>query len=217
MIKNMRPRPLPRDKDGLRDDKLFIVACDDTYAPKQYFSFFNFSRLRVYVAETTDNNCHAQAVLDRLLRIKFEDGDERWLLLDTDHYVQNSHIKQFKAVLKKAKQKKINVILSKPSFDVWLLMHHSDRKCVSAINNASEAEKELKRILGSYNKRRLVSADYKPSSVVKACKLAINIDSKPNEIIPSEPGSRVYKLWKAIAMSVPKSGIPEYLNDIRKL
>jgi hypothetical protein len=32
-----QPRPLTRDAVSLRDDRLFIVACDDTYAPKQYF------------------------------------------------------------------------------------------------------------------------------------------------------------------------------------
>jgi hypothetical protein len=28
------PRPLKRDKDSFRDDRLFIVACDDTFAPR---------------------------------------------------------------------------------------------------------------------------------------------------------------------------------------
>ena len=29
------PRPIERDKKEFRDDRLFIVACDDTFAPKQ--------------------------------------------------------------------------------------------------------------------------------------------------------------------------------------
>ena len=32
-----KPRPLTRDATTFRDDRLFIVACDDIYAPKQYF------------------------------------------------------------------------------------------------------------------------------------------------------------------------------------
>ena len=31
--------PLSRDPHTFRDDRLFIIACDDTYAPKQYFDF----------------------------------------------------------------------------------------------------------------------------------------------------------------------------------
>jgi hypothetical protein len=44
---NRQPRPIPsRDKDpaSLRDDRLFIIACDDTYAPQQYFGFFRMTR-----------------------------------------------------------------------------------------------------------------------------------------------------------------------------
>ncbi len=49
-----KPRPLARDGKGFRDDRLFIVACDDTYAPKQYFAFFKFTRLHVHVINVPD-------------------------------------------------------------------------------------------------------------------------------------------------------------------
>ena len=81
-------RPIPsRDKDPeiLRDDRLFIVACDDTYAPKQYFGFFRLPRVHVHVQETTDGSSVAQYVLERLLSYEYEDDDELWMLLDTDH------------------------------------------------------------------------------------------------------------------------------------
>jgi hypothetical protein len=51
-----KPRPLNRDVADFRDDRLFIVACDDTYAPKQYFSFFNITRVQVHVVPTEDNS-----------------------------------------------------------------------------------------------------------------------------------------------------------------
>ena len=41
-----KARPLKRDGTRLRDDRLFIVACDDTYAPKQYFDFSRFPGCR---------------------------------------------------------------------------------------------------------------------------------------------------------------------------
>ena len=64
----LKPRPLTRDSSSLRDDRLFIVACDDTYAPKQYFNFFQLSRVQVYVVATPEDNnkCHAIDVLKRL-------------------------------------------------------------------------------------------------------------------------------------------------------
>ena len=47
-----QPRPLARDSASLRDDRLFIVACDDTFAPKQYFDFFRLTRVHIHVVPT---------------------------------------------------------------------------------------------------------------------------------------------------------------------
>ena len=60
--------PLSRDPHTFRDDRLFIIACDDTYAPKQYFDFFRLPRIQVHVVPTTDGTSNAQAVLDRSCR-----------------------------------------------------------------------------------------------------------------------------------------------------
>lgn len=48
------PRPLRRDAGGFRDDRLFLVACDDTYAPHQYFKAFRIPRVQVHVIPTVD-------------------------------------------------------------------------------------------------------------------------------------------------------------------
>lgn len=60
--------PLSRDPHTFRDDRLFIIACDDTYAQKQYFDFFRLPRIQVHVVPTTDGTSNAQAVLDRSCR-----------------------------------------------------------------------------------------------------------------------------------------------------
>lgn len=91
-LTHRKARPLVRDKQALRDDRLFIIACDDTYAPKQYFNFFRIPRVQVHVVETVDGTSVAQAVLDRLLTYEHEEYDERWLLLDTDHCIQGTHL-----------------------------------------------------------------------------------------------------------------------------
>ncbi len=58
-----RARPLTRDPESLRDDRLFIVACDDTYAPLQYFGFFRITRVKVHVVPTEDGTSAAQQFL----------------------------------------------------------------------------------------------------------------------------------------------------------
>ena len=71
-----KPRPLQRDSESLRDDRLFIVACDDRFAPEQYFGFFKLTRVKVFVVSTTDGSSSAQHVLERLLAYAHEADDE---------------------------------------------------------------------------------------------------------------------------------------------
>jgi hypothetical protein len=71
-----QPRPLVRDAESLRDDRLFIVACDDTFAPKQYFNFYRLPRVQVHIVQTLDGTSAAPHVLDRLLQRDHEPDDE---------------------------------------------------------------------------------------------------------------------------------------------
>ncbi len=80
-----QPRPLARDSQSLRDDRLFIVACDDTFAPKQYFDFYRLTRVKIHIVETADGTSAAPHVLERLLQYEHDPDDELWMLLDTDH------------------------------------------------------------------------------------------------------------------------------------
>ena len=78
----LAPRPLVRETATFRDDRLFIVACEDTYAPQQYFDFFEIPRVQIHVVPTEDGRSSPQHVLGRLLAIEHAEYDERWLLSD---------------------------------------------------------------------------------------------------------------------------------------
>ncbi len=138
------PRPLTRDSASLRDDRLFIVACDDTYAPKQYFNFFRITRVQVYVVETQDGSSAAAHVLDRLLSYAHGEDDERWMLLDTDHCVQGTHLAGFLAAQREAERQRVNVALSKPSFELWLLLHHVEETALGALPAAKDVAEALR-------------------------------------------------------------------------
>jgi hypothetical protein len=75
-----KARPIRRENTSLRDDRLFLIACDDTYAPHQYFGFFKLARIQVQVVPTVDGTSVAKYVLDRLREYELEPHDERWLL-----------------------------------------------------------------------------------------------------------------------------------------
>lgn len=207
LIKDLKPRPLNRDIDTLRDDRLFIVASDDSYAPKQYFDFFRLARVQVHVVETPldENRCHAIDVLQRLESIEHEEEDERWMLLDTDHYVNGPHIKEFRRIIKEAKEKGVSIALSKPCFELWLLLHHADKNTVAELDNAKAVEKSLRDRLGGYNKTRLKREHFPIEAVGRAYLQAKALDKTvKGGMIPLTNTSRVYQLWEAIiANSLP--------------
>ena len=128
-----KARPLGRDTASLRDDRLFIIACDDTFAPKQYFDFFRLTRVKIHVVPTTDGTSVAAHVLRRLLEFEHDPDDELWMLLDTDHCTQGTHLQGFTGALREASQQGVQVALSNPCFEFWLLLHHLDETAASAL------------------------------------------------------------------------------------
>jgi RloB-like protein len=210
-----KPRPLARDAASLRDDRLFIVACDDTYAPKQYFGFFRIPRVQIYVVPTTDGTSAAAHVLERLGEIDHEEDDELWMLLDTDHCAVGSHLASFTAALSMAKQKGVNVALSRPSFELWLLLHHAEEGEVTAFSSSNDVEKAIRAKLGQYNKTNLKREHYPVEKVALACQRAEKLDAiTGGEIIPATNTSRIYLVWRSIAAKASPSQLSETLKQI---
>ena len=210
-----QPRPLTRDAASLRDDRLFIVACDDTFAPKQYFNFFRLPRVQIHVVPTPDGSSAASHVLDRLLRFDQEEDDELWMLLDTDHCVQGAHLAGFVETLREAKRQRVNVALSKPSFELWLLLHHVEETAIGMFPAAKDVEEALRATLGEYNKTNLKQAHYPLTSVRNACIRAERLDDTvAGGDIPSDNTTRVYRLLKAIVAKALPQQLPLELRGL---
>jgi hypothetical protein len=212
-----QPRPLTRDSASLRDDRLFIVACDDTFAPKQYFDFLRFTRVKIHVVPTPDGSSAASHVLERLLRFDHEADDELWMLLDTDHCAQGAHLASFRGALAGAKRQRVNVALSRPSFELWLLLHHVEEAALGTLPTAKDVEEALRAKLGQYNKTNLKQEHYPHLSVCNACDRAARLDATVGGgEIPSENTTRVYRLLRAIAAkALPQQLPPELRNLLR--
>ncbi|SES72765.1 RloB-like protein [Burkholderia cepacia] len=210
-----KPRPLKRNEETLRDDRLFIIACDDTYAPKQYFDSFSIPRIQIHVVPTVDGTSAAPHVLDRLSKFDHEDDDELWMLLDTDHCTRDNHIGTFLGAISEAKQKGMKVALSKPSFELWLLLHHVNSSAVTGLRNAAATEQLLRDTLGQYNKTRLDMTKFPLLTVATACARAEELDqSVGGGDNPTGPTTRVYQLWKAIASKALASQLPAELKPL---
>lgn len=224
MASSRKPRPLNREVQKYRDDRLYLVACDDTYAPDQYFKAYEQdflgTRLQVKVVPTIDGSSSAEHVLNRLLAYEgLEEYDQRWLVLDTDHYIKDSHRPSFLKALKLARQANVRIAISRPSFEFWLIIHHlaADDSRLSHITNADSIGDLLNEVLGSYNKKKLNMAHFPLSAVPQAIARAECIDRQVwGGDIPECPTTRVYKLWLEIIRNASLAQVPVELREIKE-
>ena len=164
---------------------------------------------------TEDGTCSSQDVLRRLLEIQHEEDDQLWLLLDTDHYTTGTHLRTFTETLRDARQNGVEVALSRPCFELWLLLHHADEHGVRLLPDASAVEKALRDQLGSYNKTNLNSEHFPLKSVRLACERASRLDLiVEGGEIPQQNTTRLYLLWKSVISKALPSQLPQELRGV---
>lgn len=116
---------------------------------------------------------------------------------------------------KKPEKYGVKIALSKPCFEIWLLLHHVNESTVTDLNNALETEKRLRDTLGEYNKTHLKPEHYPISSIPNACIRAERLDAGVSGgDIPNANTSRVYLLWKAVVAKALPSQLPPPLASL---
>ena len=215
------PRSLSRDRtpSRFRDDRLFLIACDDRYAPKQYFQFFEMRRIQIVVAAAEDDKSAPRHALDRLRKERTERDlksyDECWLVLDTDHHLEPNHRKNLIQVVREAKEDGIHVALSCPCFEFWLLLHHVDERDARGLTKCADVEKAIRSVVGEYNKANLKREHYSNGSVESATLRAERLDvTSTSGHIPEGPTTRIHKLIRAITAKALPAELPP---ELRKL
>ena len=144
-------------------------------------------------------------------RTKFSDfrkgRDEIWVFSDMD---LNNDGELNEAAID-CKKEKMNLVISTPCFEIWLLLHVSDLSQTSFDLNpifdnkrnrkaAQNCELELREILGSYNKSKLPIDKFLPFTKL-AIERAQIIDNGHSDKWPTDIGTRVYKLLENIKQS----------------
>ena len=203
-----QPVRIGRAEREYRDDRLFLVATDDTYAPSQYFEGLSFPRVRVTVIPNDGSVASSPLhVVERMkevfagVRKDAQDEDEFWVLLDTDHNVKDSHLGNLTSALQKARQVGFSVAISNPCFDLWLLLHHEAVPEGGGYGNYRQIETRLREVLGSYNKTNIGAGRFPLNRVGEAIERARALESnpdKPEGDWPKGTGSRVYLLLESI-------------------
>lgn len=205
---NRNPLSIGRAQRTLRDDRVFVVASDDTYAPEDYFKHLPLPRVRVVVLPTPAGSGLSAPVhvVDRLKeafknvkqRAEIQTGDEFWVFLDTDHHFLERNLAGTLAALQTARQVGFEVAISNPCFELWLLLHHADVAQGTVFANCDEVAQRIRERLGQYNKTSVKAGQFPLANVPIAIQRAKHLDSSPNAPWPATTGTHVYRLLERV-------------------
>jgi len=194
-------RTLDRDGGTVRDASLVIIASEDKYAVRQYFRMFRTRRVVFKVLETRDCHSSPVAVLERLDAYREEvatvDGDEFWVCIDSDHWLESSSIANLTDVLRKCRQKGYGLAISNPCFELWLLLHFHAFDSSNASNRCEAVERQLRSIVGAYSKNRIDALPLTADLVTLAMSRAKELDIDQQDL-PARPVTRVYRLLELL-------------------
>lgn len=121
-----------------------------------------------------------------------DDFDQVWCVVDVDEYTDLDQ------AARRARQRRIELAVSNPCFELWLLLHHTDHR--GWIGNYGE----LKKLLGKFvdvpaDKSVDFTRDYGGSRWKEAVHRARALASEGTEHLPeSNPSTRMWRLALAI-------------------
>ena len=203
-----KPVRIGRGQRELRDDRVFVVATEDTYAPEHYFKGLPMPRVKVLVLPTDSGLSSPEHVVLRLKEAfehvtkqkQVQQGDEFWVLLDADHHTEGTHLKNLLKALLQARQSGFEVAISSPCFELWLLLHHADVPPGTVFTQCKEVAAKLAEVLGGYDKTAIQEGRFKlahlPDAIRRARALEENPDA-PEGLWPKTVGTRVYRLFES--------------------
>ncbi|NQU23078.1 MAG: RloB domain-containing protein [Candidatus Nealsonbacteria bacterium] len=193
---------MTREEKTYRDDRLFVIATEDTHAPDQYFRVFRNPRIKVQILPTKAGLSAPAHVLQRLeeffREFDLQEDDELWLMLDTDHWIEPNHIASFHEVCSQATQKGFHLAHSNPCFEIWLLLHVADLDATEQFSRCQDVVQRLKHALGGYSKRSIDATQFCLEAVHVAVARAENLDESPDDRWPQKTGSHVYRVVKKL-------------------
>lgn len=205
-------------REAFRDARLVVIASEGKDTERIYFKAlakeYANPRVHVHVLERSEdekNNSSPEHVLKQLNDYKtqyaLEADDELWLVVDKDNWT-DSMLSRVAAVC--AKDAAMNMALSNPCFELWLLLHLEDATSLTPeeykmwLENRRKSKNadpylkvRLRQKLGSYHE----SSYDAPALVVNvetAIERARRLDKGPDDRWPQTLGTRVYLLAESV-------------------
>jgi len=186
-----KPRPLDRDEGVMRDANLIIIASEDRYAVKQYFSRFKTRRVQIRVLPTDDCRSAPQHVIERLNQFVKEHvtevGDTFWLCIDSDRWPPESLSK----IIGECFSKSYQVAMSNPCFELWILLHFES--VPNELASCDQVCEVLRGLFNGYSKKCCRTIGITGEMVRSAMGRARSMDKSTSPSVPSTT-THVYKI-----------------------
>lgn len=205
-------KPFKR-KSGFRDATLFVIATEGEKCEQCYFEklvsdeYYYNPKVHTEVLPSIDGKSSPRDVIKLLDKFKKEyklkKDDELWLVIDRDK--QSWSMTQIRQVAQLCQQKKYELSLSNPCFEIWILLHLTDLSIYSSeqltnllenqkvTKNRTALEVEIMKFNNSYNKSN-PDLDRILPNVVDAIERAALLDKFPDNRWQNTLGSKVYQL-----------------------
>lgn len=196
-----RPRPgFPRESDltrrvNVRDEGRSVLIV--TNGERTEIDYFNGLKEEPWVTATKvivkfASGDPAAAVLRAAIIRDQNDYDEAWAVCDLDRYDVTS-------AMTDAKARQVELAISVPCFEVWLILHVSD-KC-SGFNDCEQAGRYLTVQLPSWDKANLKFPDFR-SGVFDAVARAKRLGDPPE----ANPSSAVWRVAESLSSTAEMAG-----------
>lgn len=146
-----RGKPLKRTKGVRPEQRRFLIYCEGACTEDQYFKGLRTDLRSLPVAiclggEHGEPKSLVRAAIDHQERAsrsasdRWTEYDEVWCVIDVEAPVPHDGLA---AALKLARQHGVQVALTNPCFELWLLLHFKD---ISGYCTSAEAQRALERL-----------------------------------------------------------------------
>lgn len=197
-------------KSGIRDARLIVIACEGAVTEPKYFEAIRSrfihhpARVHIEIVERPKNNSAPEYVLEALddfsREYSLNEYDELWIVIDYDRWGE----KKLSRESAKAVQKNYSMAVSRPCFEVWLLLHFIDaeglteRDLVDLDENGCKSAKLMLNKFLEQKPAGVRKVDVYMPKVRHAIEEAQKLDTNPDHRWPNSVGSRVYRLMESI-------------------
>lgn len=164
----------------------YLVLCEGK-TEKGYFSGMR-SRRGPQIDVDVPKGDHLSAVREAVRRVSAE-YDAVWCVLDTELDEALTA-----AMLREARRGSIELGLSTPCFEFWLILHHAD--CAKPFQSADDAKRKLKAILPSWSESDTRFSDF-ASGIEEACHRARKLGPDDGDLLRN-PSTNVWELVESL-------------------